>query len=97
GEVPGADDPDDAERLLDGDVPAAGHRDLLAEEAFGAAGRVQQQIAGVAGLWDLQPGEFLEVRVDGVGEAAQQPGPVGGREGGPAVLRTYGPYDGGGH
>ena len=88
-EVPGGDDADHAERFLEGDVPAAGYGDLLAEEAFGAARGVQQEVAGVAGLpagvaedmaglADLQLRQYLHVRVDHVGEAAQQAGPVGG-------------------
>ncbi len=106
GEVPGRDDADDAERFEDGDVEAAGDRDLAAGEPLDAAGRVVEQVAdvaglpagvadGVAGLADLQQGQFLEVVVDGGGEAAQQAGAVAGREGGPAGLGPRGPYDGG--
>ncbi len=42
----------------------------------------------MAGLADLQAGEFVEVCVDGGGEPAQQAGPVGGGEGGPGGLRA---------
>ncbi|BFO20056.1 hypothetical protein SHKM778_64440 [Streptomyces sp. KM77-8] len=100
------DDADDAERFEEGDVHAAGDRDLPAGEAFHSAGRVVEQVAdvaglpagvaeGVAGLADLQAGQFLEVLVDGGGEPAQQPGPVGGGEGGPGGLRVCGADDGG--
>lgn len=57
--------------------------------------------AGVAeevpGLADLQTGQLLQVLVDGDGEAAQQPGPVAGGEGGPGGLRPCGAGDGGVH
>ncbi|CAM5240783.1 hypothetical protein SVIOM74S_04312 [Streptomyces violarus] len=39
-----------------------------------------------AGFPDLQLGQFLDVFVDDCGEAAQQPGPVGGCGGGPGAL-----------
>lgn len=51
----------------------------------------------MAGLADLDPGQFFEVVVDGDGEAAQEPGAVAGRESGPPRLRPGGPYDGGVH
>lgn len=40
----------------------------------------------MAGLADLQPRQFLDVVVHDGGEAAQQPGPVGGGGGRPAAL-----------
>lgn len=49
----------------------------------------------MAGLGDLQAGQFLGVGVDDGGEAAQQPRAVGGGRGGPAGLGDGGPYDGG--
>ena len=105
-EVPGGDDADDAERFEDRDVQAAGDRDLAAGQPLHSPGRVVEQVAdvaglpagvadGVPGLADLQPGQFLEVFVDGGGEAAQQPGAVAGREGGPGGLGRGGAYDGG--
>ena len=82
-EVPGHDDADDAERLVEGDVDAAGHRDLPAEQPLGRAGVVVEAVAdvarlparvapGVAGVAHLELGELLDVRVDDGGEAAQQ-------------------------
>ena len=85
-EVPGHDDADHAERLVEGDVDATGDRDLLAEEALGCGGVVVQAVADVArlpagvadrvaGVGHLELGQLLDVRVDDGGERAQQPGP----------------------
>ncbi len=107
-EVPGGDDADHAERFEERHVQAAGDRDLPPGEALDSPGGVVEQVAdvaglpagvaeGVAGLRDLQPGQLLQVVVDGGGEAAQQPGAVAGGEGGPGGLRPRGPRDGGVH
>ena len=72
GEVPRHDQPDDADRLLERDVEAARHRDLLAGQPLRGGRVVAQHVADVArlpaGLADrvaraghLQLGEFLEV------------------------------------
>ena len=82
--------PDDAERLVEGDVDAAGDRDLPAEHPLGRAGVVVQAVAdvarlparvapGVAGVAHLQLGELLDVVVDdarrsGAAAAARSPG-----------------------
>jgi hypothetical protein len=50
----------------------------------------------VAGLADLEPRQLLARRVHGGGEAAQQPGAVGGGESGPPALGAVGAADGGG-
>ena len=79
---------DDAERLLEGDVEAAGDRDLPAEEPLGCRRVVAQHVDDVAGLppgvadrvagvGDLERGELLVVLLDDVGEAAQQQPAVG--------------------
>ncbi|CAM5456637.1 hypothetical protein SCALM49S_08171 [Streptomyces californicus] len=105
-EVPRGDDPDDAERLQDREVDAARHRDLPAQQPFGAPRGVVEEVAdvarlpagvadGVAGLPHLQLGQLLDVFVDDSGEAAQQAGPVGGRRGGPGALGGGRPADGG--
>ncbi len=90
-EVPRHDDADDAERLLEGDVDAAGDRDLPAEQPLGRGGVVVEHVADVAGLpagvadgvpgvAHLERGELLDGAVDRRGEPAQQPAPVGGRD-----------------
>ena len=67
----------------------AGDRDLPAAQPFRRPGVVGDHVADVAGLpprvadgvpgvLDLQRGQPLDVRVDRVGEPAQQPGPVAG-------------------
>ncbi|GAA3241071.1 hypothetical protein GCM10020256_63680 [Streptomyces thermocoprophilus] len=108
GEVPRGDDADHAERFEDRHVEAAGYGDLAAGQAFHSPGGVVEQVAdvaglpagvadGVPGLADLQPGQFLQVAVDGGGEPAQQPRPVAGRQRGPAGLGAGGAGDGGVH
>ncbi len=105
-EVPRRDHPDHADRFAEGDVQPAGHRDLAPGQPFHSPGRVLQQVAdvaglpggvadGVAGLGDLQGGEFGDVHVHLVGEAPQQPGPFAGRQGGPAALGRDGAPHGG--
>ena len=69
---------------MEGDVDAARHRDLLADQPLRGGGVVVQDVAdvarlpagvadGVAGVLDLEPGELLVVGVDDRGEGAQQP------------------------
>ena len=69
---------------------AAGDRDLPAEQPLRRGGVVVQHVADVArlpagvadrvaGVGHLERGQVLEVGVDGLGEPAQQPGPVAGR------------------
>ena len=81
--------PDDSERLIEGDVDAAGDRDLATGVAFGSPGVVVQDVAdvagfparvgdGVPGVGDLELGQLFDVRVDDLGETAKQPGAVGG-------------------
>ena len=91
-EVPRHDDADHAERLVEGDVDAAG--------APGSAGRTaararRSSSSGTSrtlpasqralpivcpALRDLELGQLLDVRVDDGGERAQQPGPLAGRD-----------------
>ncbi len=90
-EVPRRDDTDDAQRLVERDVQAARHRNLLARQAF-RAGRVElQDVADVAGLplgvadrvpgvGDLQRRQFVDVGIDDRREGAQRRGPLGGRQ-----------------
>ena len=93
-EVPRHDDPDDAERLLERDVEAAGDRDLPAEQPLRRGRVVGQHVADVAGLpagvadrvagvGHLELGQLLEVVVDDLGEPAQQPATVGRGHGAP--------------
>ncbi|GAA3110737.1 hypothetical protein GCM10020254_66020 [Streptomyces goshikiensis] len=83
-----------------------GHRDLAAGEPLHSPGGELQQVTyvagfpagvadGVSGLPDLQLGQFLDVSVDHRGEAAQQPGPVGGGGRRPAAMGSGGSGDGG--
>ena len=106
GEVPGHDDAHDAQRLVEGDVDAAGHRDLPAAVALGGAGVELEHVADVArlpagvadhvaGVGHLQRGQLLAVGVDGGGEAAQQAGPVPRGHGPPGLEGGGGPVDGG--
>ena len=106
GKFHGRDHADDAERFEEGDVEAAGDGDLPAGQPLHSPGRVVEQVAdvarlpagvadGVAGLADLQLGQFLDVRVDHGGEAAQQPGAVGGGQRRPSArCAARGPGDG---
>ena len=90
-EVPRHDDADHAERLVEGHVEAAGHRDLPAEHPLRGGRVVVQAVPDVAGLpgrvapgvarvADLELGELLDVVVDDGREAAQQPGPLPRRD-----------------
>ena len=101
-EVPRHDDADHAERLVEGHVDAAGHRDLPPGQPLRRAGVVVEHVADVAGLpagvadgvpgvAHLQLGQLVEVLVHHGGEAAQQPCPVprrDGRQAGKARART---------
>lgn len=80
--------------------------DLAAREPFHSPGGEVQEVAyvaglpagvadGVTGFADLQLCQFLDVAVDDRGEAAQQPGPVGGGGRRPGALGSGGPGDGG--
>ena len=104
GEVPRHDDPDDAERLAEGDVDAARDGDLAPEVPLRRPGVVGEDVAhvarlparvadGVPGVLDLEQGELLLVLADEVGEAPQQQGTVGGAEGPPGGARGRGPGD----
>ena len=75
GKFHGTIDADDAERLAEGDVDAAGHRDLPAEQPLRRRAVVGQDVADVAGLpagvadrvagvAHLELRELLEVGVD---------------------------------
>ena len=103
-EVPRHDHADDAERLVEGDVEAAGHRDLPAEQPLRRRAVVGQHVAdvarlpagvadGVPGVAHLELGQLLEVRVDDVGEPAQQPPAVGRGDLPPGVEGAPGPRD----
>ena len=82
---------DHAQRLVEGHVQPAGHRDLPAEQPLRRRRVVLQHVADVPGLpaglpdrvpgaRDLERGQLVDVRVDLGGEPAQQPGPVAGRD-----------------
>ena len=97
-EVPGRDEPDDAERLADGEPEPAGDRDRVAQQPLGRrrvvaegvghhphlAARVADRLAGVA---RLEHRELLVVLGDGVGQPVQQPGAVARRDRAPAPGR----------
>ena len=85
-EVPRHDHPDHPERLAEGDVHPARHRDLPAEQALRGRGVVVEHVAyvaclparvgdGVPRVAHLQLRELLQVGVDQSREPAQQPGP----------------------
>ena len=92
---------DDAERLLERDVDAAGDRDLPAEQPLGRGRVVGQHVAdvaglpagvadGVAGVGHLELGQLLEVGVDlarrtGAAAGRGRPG-LTARQAGPAAL-----------
>ena len=89
---------------MEGDVDAAGDRDLPAEQALRRGAVVGQHVAdvaglparvadGVAGVGHLELGQLLEVRVDRVGEAAQQPAAVGRGHLAPGLLRLAAAVD----
>ncbi len=95
-EVPGDDDAHDTERLVEGHVEAARHRDLPAAVALGGARVELDDVAHVArlparvpdhvaGVDHLQRGELHDVGVDRGGEAPEQAGPVPGCHGTPLL------------
>ena len=97
-EVPRHDHADDAQRLVERDVGAAGDRDLPAEQPLGRPGVVVQAVAdvaglppgvapGVAGVADLELGQLVDVRVDDRGEPAQQRCPLARRDRAPGLER----------
>ena len=88
-EVPGDDDADDADRLLEGHVYAAGDRDLPAEEPLGCPRVVGEHIRDVVGLpacisdrvtrvEDLELGKLLDMVAHDIGEATQHVRAVSG-------------------
>ncbi len=103
-EVPGHDDADHAQRLVEGDVDAAGHRDLRPQHPLRGSGVVVEHVADVSGLparrSDRMPGvahldtrQLLDGAVHGRREPAQTACPVGGCEPGPQPLRDQRPLD----
>ena len=105
-EVPGDDQPDDAERLAEGRGDPAADGDRLAVVLVDRAGvevqhlrdhpdlaaRAGDRLADVLGL-DLR--ELLGVLLDERRQPPQQPGPVGRRDCAPGGVRRLGPRDGG--
>ena len=96
-EVPRHDHADDAERLLEGDVDAAGHRDLPAEQPLRRGRVVAEHVADVArlpagvadrvpGVGHLELGQLLAVRRRPLGEPPQQAARSAGRDRAPAGL-----------
>ena len=86
-EVPRHDQPDDAERLADGERLAAGDGDRVAEQPLGRAGVVAERVDHhphlaargadrLAGVARLEQRELLEVRLERVGERAQDAPPA---------------------
>ena len=101
GEVPGHDDADDAQRLLERQIDAAGDRDLPAEQAFRCAAVVGEDVADVAGLPSrigqgvsrarhLEQRELLQVGVDDLTEPTQESRTVGRCHVPPGVERLGG-------
>ncbi len=99
-EVPRHDDPDDAVRLVERDVDAAGDRDLLPDESLRRSRVVIQHLRDVRGLpprgrdgvsrvADLEQREFLHVRLDDPGESAHRIGAGERGERGPVALRPH--------
>ena len=97
-EVPRDDQPDDAERLAEGHVDAAGDGDRLAVVLVDGAGVEVEDVgdhadlaarAGdrLADVLRLDPRELLGVLLDERREAAQQPAAIGGRNGAPSGKR----------
>ena len=97
-EVPRRDHADDAQRLVECDVQAAGDRNLLARQAFRGGGIELQHVADVAGfpfrvadrvsgVGHLQCRQLVDVRVHRGGEGAQPGGPLGRGQPCPVPLR----------
>jgi hypothetical protein len=106
GEVPGHDQPHHPQRLAEGQVDPAGHRDGVAQQPLRRPGVVGEgvhhhaQLApGVgdrlAGVAHLQLGQALALGVQPLGQPAQEPRPVGRGDRPPALERGRGPLDGG--
>ena len=105
-EVPRDDQADDAERLAEREVDAAGDRDRVAQQPLGRAGvvaervddhahlaeRVADRLAGVARLED---GELVDVLGQRVGQPVQQHRAVGRADGAPGRERGLRGGDGG--
>ena len=105
-EVPGRDQADDAERLAEGDVDAAGDGDRLAVVLVDGAGVEVEDLrhhadlaAGtrdrLAGVRRLEPRERLVLLLDERREAAEQAGAVGRSDGAPRREGGLRPGDGG--
>ena len=103
-EVPRHDDADHAERLVEGEVGAAGHRDLPPEQPLRRRRVVVQAVADVAGLpagvapgvpgvAHLELGELVDVLVDDRREPAQQRGPLARGHRPPGGERLVGALD----
>ena len=86
-EVPGHDHPDHAERLAEGDVDPARHRDLPAEQPLRGGGVVVQDVAdvaglpagvadGVAGVAHLELGQLLDVIIHQTRRTGAAAGPA---------------------
>ena len=100
-EVPRHDQAHHAERLAEGHVHAAGHRDRVAEQPLGRAGVVAEGLdhhahlaAGVAdrlaGVARLEHGQVLGALLERVGQPAQQRRAVGGVHRAPGRERGLG-------
>ena len=101
-EVPGHDQPDDAERLAERQVDAAGDGNRLAVVLVDGAGVEVEDVgdhpdlaarAGdrLADVRRLDPRELLGVLLDERREPPQQPPPVGGRDGPPGRVSGASP------
>jgi hypothetical protein len=89
------------QRLIEGDVQPARHRNLLAGQPLWGRRIVLQHITDVAGLpprvadhmagvGDLQRRQFIDMRVDDGGEGTQRGRPFGRRQTGPIPLSRLG-------
>ena len=104
-EVPRHDEPDDAERLVERDVQAAGHRDLPAEQPLRAppssTGSTSRTLPASQRALPMGWPEFATSSWASsspcastcVGERAQQPGPVAGRDRPPGRAARRGARD----
>ena len=104
-EVPGDDEPHDAERLAEGGSDASGDRNRLAAVLVDRA-RVEVEDLrdhpdltaragdGLADVARLDPGELLGVVLDEGCEAPEKTRPVCGRHRSPCRVRFPGPSDG---
>ena len=103
-EVPGHDDPDDADRLAEGDIHAPGYWDLAPEQPLRCSRVVRQHVADVARLptrvrdrvtriRHLEPCQLLVGRADGLRETPEKPGSIDRRDGTPSRERGCGASD----